>query len=139
MIILDTNVISEQMQPEPDGRVDRWFDSVESASLAITTITVAELRFSAARLPQSAKRTRLELWIHDLVSQTFRGRILEFGLDATIPYASLRARRFEAGRPIAFQDAQIAAICSSQYAMLATRNTKDFDGLGITLINPWEY
>jgi predicted nucleic acid-binding protein len=130
MIIIDTNVISEQMQPEPDERVTRWFDSVESERLAITTINIAELRFGAARLPQSARRTKLELWIDDLVSQVFRGRVLEFGLSATTPYALLRAMRRDAGRPLPFQDAQIAALCRSERAMLATRTPRISRGWG---------
>jgi toxin FitB len=138
MIILDTNVISEQMQAQPDERVDRWFGSVDEADVTITAITVAELRFGAARLRQGARRAALEFWIDGLVSQTFRDRIVGFGTDETSAYASLRVRRLEAGSPIAFQDAQIAAICISHGASLATRNTKDFEGLGITLVNPWE-
>ena len=139
MIILDTNVISERFRSAPDKRVDRWFDSIDQADAATTVITIAELRFGAARLPQGRRRAALELWIDDLVADNFCDRIEEFGLAQANAYASIRAKRHHAGRPIAFQDAQIAAICITRQAVLATRNTKDFDDLGITLINPWEH
>ncbi|GAB4000152.1 type II toxin-antitoxin system VapC family toxin [Glycomyces albus] len=139
MIILDTNVISEQIRPQPDKRVSRWIDSVDPATVTTTTITVAELRYGAARLPQGGRRADLERWIEGVVAKGFRDRVESFDLDATNRYASIRADRLQAGRPIAFQDAQIAAICLSRGATLATRNIKDFEGLGVNLVNPWEY
>lgn len=139
MIILDTNVVSEYLRPRPDERVREWFDSVDSDQVAITTVTVAELRFGAALLPQGGRRVALEQTIDRLISRVFTGKIESFDFASTGPYASLRAERRMSGRPIASQDAQIAAICVSRQAVLATRNTKDFDGIGITLINPWEY
>lgn len=139
MIIFDTNVISECIRPRPDERVVEWFDSVDMDQVATTTITVAELRFGAALLPQGGRRAALEQTIDRIVSRVFSGKIEDFDFSATGPYASVRAVRIQSGRPIASQDAQIAAICVARQAVLATQNTKDFDGLGITLINPWEY
>ncbi|MCC3764864.1 type II toxin-antitoxin system VapC family toxin [Glycomyces sp. TRM65418] len=139
MIILDTNVVSEYLRSRPDERVREWFDSVDSDQVAVTTVTVAELRFGAALLPQGGRRVALEQTIDRLISRVFTGKIESFDFASTGPYASLRAERRMSGRPIASQDAQIAAICVSRQAVLATRNIKDFDGLGITLINPWEY
>lgn len=139
MIILDTNVISEFMRSRPEERVANWFDSVDTDQVATTTITIAELRYGAARLPQGGRRAALEQTIDRLISRVFTGKIEDFDFSATGPYASVRAVRIQSGRPIASQDAQIAAICAARQAVLATRNTKDFDGLGITLINPWEY
>lgn len=139
MIIIDTNVISEYLRSEPDQRVIEWFDSVDMDQVATTTVTVAELRFGAALLPQGGRRAALEQMIEGIISRVFGERIEDFDFAATGPYASLRSARQRSGRPIASQDAQIAAICISRQAVLATRNTKDFDGLGISLINPWDY
>jgi predicted nucleic acid-binding protein len=138
MIILDTNVISEQMRPQPDERVKLWLDSVDQAEVMTTSITVAELRFGAARLPQGKRRAALESWIDKLLSDAYHDRIEDFDLAAAEAYGSVRAGQYRLGRTIPFQDAQIAGICISRGAALATRNTDDFEGLGIRLINPWK-
>jgi toxin FitB len=93
----------------------------------------------AALRPQGRKRAELESKIDRLVGEYFRDRIEVFDLAAadTVPRGVDERRRI--GRPITMEDAMIAAICLSRRAPLATRNTEDFDGLGITLINPWEY
>lgn len=138
MIIIDTNVVSEYLRSQPDERVVAWFDSVDVDQAYTTSITVAELRFGAALLPQGGRRAALEQAIDHIISRAFRDKIEDFDFAATGPYASLRAARKLSGRPIPSQDAQIAAICLSRQAILATRNTKDFDGLGITLTDPWK-
>lgn len=139
MIILDTNVVSERIRPLPDKRVVGWFDTVDLASASVTTVTVAELRAGVAIAPQGRRRAELELMITELLESIFSDRVEVFDFDAANAYASVIAQRRQVGRPIEAQDAMIAAICLSRGASLATRNTKDFDGLGITLINPWEY
>jgi len=53
-------------------------------------------------------------------------------------YGDIVAGRARQGNPIEIADTQIAAICASRDAVLATRNIKDFEDTGIELINPWE-
>ena len=139
MIILDTNVVAERIRSRPDEKLVRWFDEVPRSEAATTTITVAELRAGAALLPQGRRRANLELFIEDLVEESLHGRVETFDLPAAARYASVIATGQRAGRPIETADALIAAICISRGAVLATRNTKDFEGLGITLLNPWEH
>jgi predicted nucleic acid-binding protein len=67
----------------------------------------------------------------------FGEMILAFDAPAARRYAGIVADRESAGRSITTADAQIAAICASREATLATRNTADFDGTGVSLINPW--
>jgi toxin FitB len=138
MIIVDTNVISERLRPKPDENVLRWFRSTSQHSMWTTTITAAELRAGAAILPQGKRRAELESLIVDTIDDFFIYHVLSFDKAAAEAYASVIEIRRKDGSPIQVPDAQIAAICIAEGAMLATRNTKDFDGLGITLINPWE-
>lgn len=63
--------------------------------------------------------------------------MLSFDADAAGAYAEIVAVREAAGRPISMADAQIAAICISHDATRATRNTKDFAGTGVALVDPW--
>jgi predicted nucleic acid-binding protein len=139
MIILDTNVISERFRPAPDERVKQWLRSVAQADIAVTSITVAELRIGAADMDQGRKRAELESKIDRLVHEELRDRIESFDLAAADAIPRVIGERNRLGRPIAMEDAMIAAICLTRRAVLATRNTKDFDEIGITLINPWEY
>jgi predicted nucleic acid-binding protein len=139
MIILDTNVISERFRPKPDERVREWLRSVTQANLAVTAITVAELRIGASEMDQGRKRADLESKINSLVEEELRGRTESFDLAAADMIPRVLEVRDGLGRPTSMEDAMIAAICITRRATLATRNTKDFDGLGITLINPWEY
>lgn len=137
MILLDTNVISELMRAEPAQAVLDWFAQHDATDLYISTVTEAELRAGVAYLPEGQRRDRLQQAIDAMIEQDFNGRILPFDTTATRPYALIAAARRTAGRPIAEADCQIAAIAASIGAPVATRNVRDFDGCGVTAINPW--
>ncbi|GHD05714.1 type II toxin-antitoxin system VapC family toxin [Zhihengliuella salsuginis] len=137
MIILDTNVISELMLPEPSQTVIAWLDQQNSMSLYTTAVTAAELRAGVALLPDGKRRKVLDQYVEDVLGDYFDLRILPFDVNASPPYAEILACRRSAGRPIHTADAQIAAIARTHSAPMATRNSKDFDGLGLSLIDPW--
>lgn len=73
-----------------------------------------------------------------IVDVEFAGRILPFDTVAAQTYGRLRAQRERRGRPIKDMDAMIAAICLVHGATLSTRNVRDFDGLDLKLVNPFE-
>lgn len=138
MIILDTNVISELTRQAPAPGVMSWLDSLSAADVATTAITAAEMLCGVARLPSGRRKTELAAAVDGLLSDDFRGRILVFDEPAARRYADIVTARERVGRPIGAADAQIAAICRATDAALATRNTDDFAGTGIELINPWK-
>lgn len=135
MIIIDTNVISEMMRTEPDQKVVAW--AATAGRLHTTAITLAEVEYSIARLPAGRRRDQL-MATAARVFADFDDVIVAFDARAARQYGGIVAHREASGRPIATADALIAAICGSREASLATRNTSDFDGTGISLINPWE-
>jgi predicted nucleic acid-binding protein len=137
MILLDTNILSELMRPTPEKRVEQWLADQPDASVFITAITEAELRYGVALLPPSKRRSTLASVIEDMLGEDFTGRILPFDSAAAVAFAEIAATRRQSGRPITQADAQIAAIAQSRGAALATRNVPDFDGCGIDVINPW--
>jgi predicted nucleic acid-binding protein len=135
MIALDTNVVSELMRATPDDRVMRWLDAQAPDTLVITSVTVAELLYGIARLPAGRKRTQLEAAFAETLEEEFT--ILPFDEAAAVDYATIVASQELRGRKVSMADAMIAATCMTAGATLATRNTKDFDPLGIELIDPW--
>ena len=139
MIVLDTNVISELMRPTPSPAVMDWVDQQPTADLHLTSVTVAELLYGIARLPLGSRRSKLADHVETMITTDFRRRVLPFDLTAAPHYADIAATRTATGRPISAPDAQIAATCRSHNAALATRNTKDFDKTGITIIDPWNH
>jgi len=138
MIILDTNVISEAMAPMPSPRVWQWLtESRISGEVFTTTVTMAEILYGVELLPKGKRRDRLKTEAEAVFTVDFRNRILSFDEPAAHAFAEIAARRRAQGRPIAEMDAQIAAIARAHHAALATRNTADFEGCGLCLINPW--
>ncbi len=138
MIVLDTNVISELTRQAPAADVISWLDSLTAAEVATTAITAAELLYGVARMPAGHRKTELATAVNGLLSDDFEGRVLPFDEPAAQRYADIVTRRERLGRPISTADAQIAAICRTIEATLATRNANDFEEAGIELINPWK-
>ncbi|MFZ2241985.1 MAG: type II toxin-antitoxin system VapC family toxin [Gordonia amarae] len=137
MIVLDTNVVSEIIRVAPNPTVIAWIDGILDDELFISAVTEAELRYGLERLPDGRRKAALAGAIAEIVDGDFRGRVLPFDHGAASLFGHIMAERDRGGRPIDVADAQIAAICSWWGASLATRNTPDFVGTGIELVNPW--
>ena len=137
MIVLDTNVLSELMRPRPDPGVLAWVDQAASIDLCTTAVTQAEILAGLASMPAGRRRDGLAAGAATLFDQLFRGRILSFDSRAAPEYAEIVAGRIRDGRSHAPLDCQIAAITKASRAILATRNTRDFDEYGFEIINPW--
>lgn len=137
MIVLDTNVIAEVFRPEPDDRVIAWMKGL-TGDVAITAASLAELLAGVRSLPKGRRKSALAAKI-DAVLEPYRETraILPFDDEAAGHYADILVVREGAGLPIHSADAQIAAICRANGAVCATRNSKDFTGTGIELIDPW--
>lgn len=137
MIVLDTNVISELLRPSPSKQVEAWLSAQDGANLFFTAVGEAELRHGVAILPAGKRRTALTHAIEAILAEDLRDRILPFDRDAARAYAAIAAKRRASGRPISQFDCQIAAIAKAHDASVATRNTTDYEGCGIRVLNPW--
>ena len=136
--ILDTNVVSEPMRPSPSSAVLAWLSENQGTGLLfVTTITMAETLLGIELLPRGKRRDQMLAQAEAVFAEDFTERVLPFDEDAARAFPEIVARRRAQGRPIADLDAQIAAIAHSRGAILATRNTADFEGCGIRLVNPW--
>ena len=138
MIVLDTNVLSEIMKPKPATKVIDWMAAQAAADLYTTSITQAEIILGLMLLPPGRRRNALEAAATAMFEEDFAGRILAFGNEVAPTYARIASDRRRAGRPISHFDAQIAAIARFTGAAIATRDTADFDGCGVTVVDPWK-
>ena len=137
MIILDTNVVSEPLKPNPDQTVLNWLDAQEPQTLYLSTVSLAELLAGVEVLPTGRRRDALEEAVSKQVFALFAERILPLDAEAARAFAKTRAGAQSQGNPIGFADCAIAAIARTRGFTLATRNVRDFTGCGIDLINPW--
>jgi toxin FitB len=137
MIIADTNVLSEVIKVSPSPRVVDWWNSHPEAELYLTSITQAEILAGIELLPKGKRRAAIAQAAEATFREDFADRILPFDGEAAREFARIIAARRKLGRPISQPDAQIAAIARNCGAVLATRNTGDFEHCGVKLVNPW--
>ncbi|MEN2473311.1 type II toxin-antitoxin system VapC family toxin [Burkholderia sp. GS2Y] len=137
MILVDTNVIAEPLRREPSAAVIAWLDAQNAETLFLAAISLAEIRFSVAALPEGRRRDQLHQSIEQRVLPLFRGRILPFDDAASKAYASLRARARASGNTIASSDGFIAATAEANGLMVVTCDVTPFEAMGIRVIDPW--
>jgi toxin FitB len=136
VIVAGTNVVSELMRPSPSPRVRDWVNEQAPGESCTTAVTVAEIRYGLERLPDGRRKDSLLATATEVFCAVSEF-IQPFDADAAVWYATIVARRDRLGLPIGGFDAQIAVICRTRGAALATRNAKDFQDTGIDVINPW--
>ena len=137
MVIVDTNVVSELMDAEPDVVVIKWLDAQAWTSLWTTSVTVMEVRYGLAIMPTGRRQTERQAAFARLIEEKFERRVLAFDEAAAEEAASLMGSRHRAGRPVDLRDTMIAGIALAQRAMIATRNVRHFEGLSVPVVDPW--
>ena len=136
MILLDTNVVSEAMKPEPAPSVRAWLDAQAAETLFLSSVTIAELEFGVGALPDGRRKDRLKAAL-DGVLELFGTRVLPFDTGAARRYGELAARARAAGRGFPTPDGYIAAIAASHDFAVASRDPSAFMAAGLTVIDPW--
>lgn len=136
MIILDTNVVSETMRPTPNAQVMDWLNNQTAESLHLTSITLAELHFGIAALPEGKRKQTLSQAV-DGIAQLFHGRILPFDQAAANAYGPLASLARQHGKGFPVPDGYIAAIAAAHNFIIVTRDTAPFLTAGLPVLNPW--
>ncbi|MCL2344666.1 MAG: type II toxin-antitoxin system VapC family toxin [Desulfobulbus sp.] len=139
MILLDTNVISEPLKPSGSASVLAWIDTQMIEALYLSAITLAELRFGIAVMPDGKRKNALRQRLDEQIVPLFAGRTLSFHPDCADAYATLRARARRAGKNIDTADGYIAAIAAANGFAIATRDTGPFLAAGLDVINPFRH
>ena len=137
MIVLDTNVISEAMKQTPHPDVTAWLNQQPAETLFLTSITMAELLFGVASMPEGRRKNGLAETLETLLLKLYHERVLPFDNVAARHYARLAIGARTAGRGFPTPDGYIAAIASAKGFMVATRDTGPFETVGLNVINPW--
>jgi toxin FitB len=137
VILLDTDIISELMKDEIAEPIRRWFDRQRKRDLWISAITYQESRYGLMTMPLGRRRARLSEAFDRLVKTLLDGRIAALDSLAAEHAARVMADRKMAGQPGDLRDTQIAGIVLARRATLATRNTRHFDDLPLSLVDPW--
>ena len=137
MIVLDTNVLSEPLKPQPSPKVMEWLDNQVAETLFLTAISRAELRFGVLKLPDGKRKNALAANIERML-ELFEDRTLSFDLAAADQFAIIAANCERIGRGAIAADAYIAACAAARGFAVATRNVSHFEHTGVRVINPWE-
>ena len=135
--LLDTNVVSEWTKPRPDPNVVAWLAEADEDRVFLSVASFAEIRRGVELMPEGRRRDRVAAWLAEDLPVRFEGRIL--GIDRRIAEAwgIVMARGQGAGITMGTMDAFFAATAEAHGLTLVTRNVRDFQTVGIQLLDPW--
>ncbi|OWV91685.1 VapC toxin family PIN domain ribonuclease [Rhizobium leguminosarum bv. trifolii] len=139
MLLLDTNVVSE-LRKVASGKADPnvvvWNETVDPAETFISSVVLHELEIGVRLVEHNdaAAGKVLRNWLENSVLAAFSGRVLP--LDEA---AAVQAAQWHVPNPKPINDAYIAATAFTRRMTLVTRNIKDFEGMGVALVNPWAF
>ena len=136
--LLDTNVLSEFSRDRPEPRVVEWLKTQPIARLFLSVVTIGEIRKGLTVLPEGRRRTELVTWFHTELLSWFRNRILPVTHSIADRWGVLDGQGQLKGTPLNTADGMIAATALEHDLTLVTRNVKDFAGLGVAILNPWD-
>ncbi|MGE0281191.1 MAG: type II toxin-antitoxin system VapC family toxin [Rhizobiaceae bacterium] len=136
-LLIDTNVLSEASKPAPEMRVLEWLHHLDEDRTFISAVSIAEIRRGIALMEPGRRRDALASWLSDDLQQRFDQRVIPVDAAVAVAWGDLMASAKRMGRGLASMDGLIGATAITNDLILATRNTKDFQGLGIELFDPW--
>ncbi len=134
--LLDTNVVSELTRDEPDSRVIQFLD--DEGDLWLPSVVVFEMEYGLATHPEGQRLATLRA-LHSEILAAFGDRLLSLDQSGARWAAELRAQARRAGRAVDVGDALIAGTAKAHDLAIATRNVRDFDGMDIDVVNPWDH
>ncbi|MET3520316.1 type II toxin-antitoxin system VapC family toxin [Mesorhizobium abyssinicae] len=137
MIVLDTNVVSEVMRPQPHPAVLAWLDDQAAETLYISSVTLAEVLFGIEVMAAGRRKNALAEAVAG-IRAVFEQRVLPFDAQAARQYAGLAPKARAAGKGFPTPDGHIAAIAAAKGFRVASRDVSAFHAAGIPVVNPWE-
>jgi len=135
--LLDTCVISELIKKNPDPNVLRWISDEEEAALYLSVLTFGEIHKGIEKLPRSKKKEQLHKWVNSDLRERFKNRIINLDMAVATKWGEIQGQAELAGRPMSLIDGLISATGIFYDLIVVTRNTKDMEQSGVSLVNPW--
>lgn len=136
--LVDTNLPSELTKAAPDPRVEQFLIQAGQSQVYASVVTIGEICKGIGAISEGKRRADLQTWLDSVMRPWFAGRILPINENISERWGTLTAVQRRNGRQITMADGLIAATALEHNLILVTRNVKDFDNLGLTIINPWE-
>lgn len=133
--LVDTNVLSELRRKQPNPQVVAWLHARPPQVLFLSVLTLGEIRKGLEGLADATRRQAIADWLEVELPHYFAGRLLPLDAHTADRWGRLMA---SAGRPLPAIDGLLAATALQHDLTLVTRNTRDFSGLGLRLVNPWD-
>ena len=136
--LLDTNIISELVKPQPEANVTGWVENTDESLLYLSVLTLGEIRRGIAALPQSRRRATLEAWLDKDLRARFDGRILVIDQEVADRWGLLTAAARNSGIVLPVIDGLLAATALEHNLTLVTRDTGQIPSMGVAVFNPWQ-
>jgi toxin FitB len=136
--LLDTNVVSELVRPNPNANVVAWVRAEDETRFYLSVLSFGEIRRGIEQLPQSPRRERLRLWLEVDLTDRFQGRILDIDRRVAEIWGMITARAAAASAPVPTIDTLIAATAERHGMVVATRNLRDFAFTTVAVVSPWD-
>lgn len=136
--LLDTNCISEVVRTQPDPHVLKWMEGTPEDLLYLSVLTLGEIRKGVGILPQSKRRSRLEVWLEIELRMRFAGRILPVDTAIADRWGVLSAAAKRVGNPLSPVDGLLAATALHHNLTIVSRDVKDFSNAHVAILNPWK-
>jgi toxin FitB len=135
--LLDTNVLSEVQRPRPDAQVLAWLDQVDEDRTFLSVASVGKIAKGVAQLEEGRRKSALQQWLDVDLGARFGNRLLAIDRETALAWGGLMAAAKREGRGLSVMDAWIAAVALRHELTLVTRNTRDFAGIELELLDPW--
>ncbi len=138
--LLDTNVVSEMMRPNPNRRVAEFLDAIAREGIALSVVSAWEILNGIGRLPSGKRREDLAFRFRSLLDDVFEGRVFDWSLEDAEACARVMEAKRRCGESLDnhVPDAMIAATAVRHGLTLITRNEKEFRNTGVHVVNPWK-
>lgn len=137
--LLDTCLVSELVQKEPDPKVIAWLDERDEQSLFLSVLTIGELQKGVSKLADGERRVKLQNWLEYDLAERFEGRILGVDLDTALAWGQLQGEAEQKGEKLPVMDSLIAATATAHGLSVVTRNVKDLERCSAKVFDPWSF
>lgn len=135
--LLDTNVLSEFAKPKVNPGLFDWMQHSDETRMAISVVSVGEIQKGLSRMPEGRRQTDLQAWLDQYLVPRFQQRILAIDLNDMQRWGRMMGAAIKKGETLPAVDSLLAAVALNRGLILVTRNTRDFERTGVTLLDPW--